>query len=152
MQAIEETLWYVPSISGISFEGYRVKQLIEICVPCTSKPSLLCTQNECGFLCYHMYSCAKHCYDYTNGHICKHIHRVHSVKRKTVNPTVNASNAVLSGDEVDYEPEELQLEIKAPLNYAERDRDIMSGMYCICYNVPSLNTQLFVHNRTDHKT
>ena len=27
-----------------------------------------------------MYSCANQCYDYTNGHICKHIHRVHSMK------------------------------------------------------------------------
>jgi len=32
---------------------------------------------ECGFLCCHMYKCDEQCYDYGNGHICKHIHCVH---------------------------------------------------------------------------
>ena len=27
-----------------------------------------------------MYHCDQQCYDYSNGHICKHIHRVHSIR------------------------------------------------------------------------
>ena len=28
-----------------------------------------------------MYKCDERCYDYGNGHICKHIHRVHSLQQ-----------------------------------------------------------------------
>lgn len=28
-----------------------------------------------------MYVCDDRCYDYGNGHICKHVHRVHSLQR-----------------------------------------------------------------------
>ena len=28
-----------------------------------------------------MYKCDTMCYDYTNGHVCKHIHRVHAIAR-----------------------------------------------------------------------
>ena len=35
----------------------------------------VCRKTECSFLCPHMYTCS--CYDYNNGHVCKHIHRVH---------------------------------------------------------------------------
>ena len=39
----------------------------------------VCLETECGGLCYHMYSCDLMCFTYNNGHICKHIHRVHSL-------------------------------------------------------------------------
>lgn len=39
----------------------------------------ICKEPQCAFLCPHMYSCDSKCYDYNNGHVCKHIHRVHSV-------------------------------------------------------------------------
>ena len=39
----------------------------------------VCSQAECKYLCYHMYSCDHQCYDYSNGHICKHMHRDHSI-------------------------------------------------------------------------
>ena len=38
----------------------------------------MCMMEECEYLCYHMYKCQ--CYDFKNGHLCKHIHRVHSMK------------------------------------------------------------------------
>ena len=38
-----------------------------------------CNKVECDPLCTHMYSCDKACYDFNNGHLCKHIHRVHSM-------------------------------------------------------------------------
>ena len=39
----------------------------------------VCVASECNFLCEHMYKCDTTCYDFNNGHICKHIHRVHSL-------------------------------------------------------------------------
>ena len=33
-----------------------------------------------------MYACDSNCYTYTNGHICKHIHRVHSLVINSCNP------------------------------------------------------------------
>lgn len=38
----------------------------------------VCKEKECDVLCYHMYTCDHYCYDYMSGHICKHIHKVHS--------------------------------------------------------------------------
>ena len=40
--------------------------------------SLKCTKAECGCLCRHMYKCE--CYDYANGHICKHTHAVQATE------------------------------------------------------------------------
>ena len=56
--------------------------------PCTSCPEcspqslhdgVTCTTPECQFLCPHMYTCDKKCYNFNNEHICKHIHKVHSL-------------------------------------------------------------------------
>ena len=71
--------WHVPSSSGIKPNGYLVTKLKEECCDCAGQPTLaLCTRKECVFLCWHMYACDQACYDYHNGHVCKHIHRVHS--------------------------------------------------------------------------
>ena len=50
-------------------------------VACVATQASLCLQQECQFLCRHMYHCDPTCYDYSNGHICKHIHRIHTVAR-----------------------------------------------------------------------
>ena len=42
----------------------------------------ICRAPECHFLCLHMYNCDSTCYDFNNGHICKHIHRVHSLEHE----------------------------------------------------------------------
>ena len=47
-----------------------------------------CKTLPCINLCSHMYSCT--CDDYHNGHICKHIHKIHSLCR-TLNGHVNDS-------------------------------------------------------------
>lgn len=53
----------------------------EVCGECSSTSTqVLCEESECHHLCYHMYHCDHQCYDYSNGHICKHIHRVHSMR------------------------------------------------------------------------
>ena len=33
-----------------------------------------CTQGKCSYLCRHMISCT--CYDFSHGHLCKHVHKV----------------------------------------------------------------------------
>ena len=34
-----------------------------------------------------MYTCDEACYDYNNGHVCRHIHHIHSTKRFTQDMT-----------------------------------------------------------------
>lgn len=70
--------WHLPSLSGTNPNGYTVTMVKEDCRDCEGQPTL-CTSQECVFLCWHMYTCDKGCYDYNNGHMCKHIHRVHSM-------------------------------------------------------------------------
>lgn len=75
LQAIASNTWCVPSISGIHASGYLVIKVKETCDECTD--AKVCRRAECSFLCCHRYTCS--CYDYNNGHVCKHIHRVHSL-------------------------------------------------------------------------
>ena len=73
--------WHVPSSSGVKPDGYLVTKVKEECCECAGQPThALCTRKECIFLCWHMYACDQACYDYNNGHVCKHIHRVHSAR------------------------------------------------------------------------
>ena len=76
MQDLSSNKWHVPSTSDTNASGYIVTQVNNGCVECKDS-SLTCQRPECVFLCYHMYTCS--CYDFTNGHVCKHIHRVHSL-------------------------------------------------------------------------
>ena len=41
-----------------------------------------CTQGKCSYLCRHMISCT--CYDFSHGHLCKHVHKVQSVHRDQI--------------------------------------------------------------------
>lgn len=43
----------------------------------------ICKEAQCAFLCPHMYTCDRNCYDYNSGHVCKHIHRVHSLNQQS---------------------------------------------------------------------
>ena len=64
---IDPNKWHVESTSGFKEDGYIV-QLQKEGSECCPDSHLVCTQTECSRLCYHMYSCANQCYDYTNGH------------------------------------------------------------------------------------
>ena len=75
LQANASNTWRVPSISGIHGSGYIVNKVKDTCVECTD--SKVCKSAECSFRCQCMYTCS--CYDYNNGHLCKHVHRVHSL-------------------------------------------------------------------------
>lgn len=79
LQSIDNDHWIVKSTSGLVTDGYTVSRKCANCTECTNGQS--CSYPECGFLCRHMYMCDDRCYDYGNGHICKHIHRVHSLQQ-----------------------------------------------------------------------
>ena len=64
-------------MSGIKVCGYTVTKVADKCMEDCSGP--VCKRVECDQLCIHMYKCdVKACYDF-NGHLCKHIHHVHSL-------------------------------------------------------------------------
>ena len=65
------------SMSGVKSGGYTVTKVADQCAKDCCGP--MCTKAECNQLCIHMYTCDKTCYDFNNGHICKHIHRVHTL-------------------------------------------------------------------------
>jgi len=74
--------WQIESLSGCNLDGYTVTCQHSTCSECSPlfpHVSVTCTASECQFLCRHMYSCDKKCYEFNNGHICKHIHKVHSL-------------------------------------------------------------------------
>ena len=79
------------------------------CDECASE-SRTCTALECSCLCIHMYKCDSKSYTFNNGHICKHIHRVHSLSQvrsqdSTMEPIEEASTPDGIGqqcDSVDY--------------------------------------------------
>jgi len=67
----------VESKSGKKYTVERVSSAN--CSTCTPGDPLqpTCTREECRFLCRHMYKCDPLCYDFQNGHLCKHVHCVH---------------------------------------------------------------------------
>lgn len=106
-------------MSGLNPDGYLVKLKDEVCAAC-SNDELLCTAAECCRLCYHMYSCDNQCYDFTNGHICKHIHRVHSLRlqERPSEATVGLEGEAASDIESDDDP----------LEFAESVRNNTTGI------------------------
>lgn len=68
-------------MSGQVPDGYQVVRKVASCLACSSE-SVHCLAPECGFLCLNMYECDSRCFNFTNSHICKHIHRVHSLTRE----------------------------------------------------------------------
>ena len=66
-----------------------------------------------------MYKCDPSCYDYNNGHICKHVHKVHSVARshsvQRVTPDPEYQDDT-SDEEMDY------------LSYAEPVQNSQKGI------------------------
>ena len=41
-----------------------------------------------------MYECDPSCYDYNNGHLCKHIHRIQSLVNSNCKPEINDMSSV----------------------------------------------------------
>lgn len=116
-------------MSGKNSDGYLVKQVKEMCTDCTKDLALeMCTQSECKELCYHMYTCDKHCYDNTNGHLCKHIHRAHSLWLEASEPNYQCHQSTCLGSGF-----ESVSDTDDPLEFAENVRNLSTGMYKIHY-------------------
>ena len=87
-----------------------------------------------------MYTCDKACYDFNNGHICKHIHCVHSLTQTsttTIEHTINQASS-----------EELHLEDSYdfdPLQYAESIIPPQQGTHNCMY----IHTQAVSHVMVD---
>ena len=112
-------------MSGKQPDGYSVKQIMESCTNCTQE--IMCTETDCKQLCYHMYTCDEYCYDYTNGHLCKHIHRAHSLRLKT-----QECEPEPDYHELQSEPEN-NSDIDDPLEFAENVRNLSTGSYHTLY-------------------
>lgn len=60
---------------------YRVKVLASEC-PQGKKCIPQCTQGKCLYLCRHILQCT--CYDYSHGHLCKHVHKVQGIHQTVI--------------------------------------------------------------------
>ena len=89
-QVVQAGIWNVCSQTGLSEDGYSVTEKNDVCSQSVCR--IKCSRSECGSLCRHMYDCE--CYDYANGHSCKHIHavRIHNHMSAT-SDEVNATEA-----------------------------------------------------------
>ena len=116
-------------MSGKQPDGYTVKQILESCTHCTQESALLmCTESECKHLCYHMYKCDEYCYDYTNGHLCKHIHRVHSFRLKAQTCEPDSDYHCDSKPDHHELPENDDSDIDDPFEFAENVWNHSTGM------------------------
>ena len=101
MQRESEEEWIVESVSGCNPDGYAVKRAQE-CSPFTCNSSTMCKESQCRFFFPHMYSCDNKCYDYNNGHVCKHIHRVHSMIHQEESKTPSSQELDNNYDNISY--------------------------------------------------
>lgn len=117
MQTKTDGIWHVESVSGSNPKGYCVKHL-HSCSPseCSLQRDRICAAPECQFLCPHMYTCDNICYDYNNGYLCKHIHRVHSLFFEVPQEQENSEYTKISDSVLDME-----------LNFAESVFDPHKG-------------------------
>ena len=73
VQTVEDGVkWHISSDTDSS----SCYTMVKLSQSCTALVCTLCTEEEFQKLCQHMYKCF--CFDYSNGHICKHLHRLHS--------------------------------------------------------------------------
>ena len=105
-------------MSAIDAIGYFVTRAKDICVDCTG--ASVCQSKDCSFLCHHMYNCT--CYDFLNGHVCKHIHRVHSLHLTShtiqLESTVNEeSSRAHDQDQTTAELLESTTDLESPSNH-----------------------------------
>ena len=115
------------SISGVKVGGYRVAKVADKCADDCSGPK--CNRAECDHLCIHMYSCDKACYDYNNGHLCKHIHRVHSMLKSQGTCTTSTTSELTEPQSLDggfLSDDEDELD---PLEYAESTAPPQQGRH-----------------------
>ena len=92
----------MPSRSGNHFPGYTITRIASRCEDCVCEEKCA----TCHGLCYHLYKCDPLCYDYVNGHLCKHLHRIHTLQSDK-NDCEEAMDTISAADDItaanDYE-------------------------------------------------
>ena len=125
-------MWHVDSVSGSTPQGYCVvRSQAAPCTECEAEGKI-CAATECNCLCIHMYRCDSKCYSYNNGHICKHIHRVHSLSHiKQPDTTMEATQEELDsiGEQCDIFDEECAVndDMEPSVVYAESMHNPQTG-------------------------
>ena len=111
----------------------------EVFSECSSNSAeLMCTEKECGYLCYHMYHCDNLCYDYSNGHICKHIHRVHSMRLHLQKDSCSGISDHCTETSISGSDLELSSEAESyndPLEFAESIRTKTGNIKVMQYSI-----------------
>ena len=104
-------------MSGCNPSGYTVKCIHTTCPQCSpfKDDFRICKEPQCVFLCPHMYICDSKCYDYTNDHVCKHIHRVHSLFHQSLPRSPTAPEIDINGPDDNISYELFDLHIIKPL-------------------------------------
>ena len=84
---------------------------------CSEKPASIpqCTSDRCHFLCRHMISCT--CYDYSEGHLCKHCHNVWGSSNH-MEPKMEVCTEDLTNVSYGHDPE-VKLERRAGIYYCD---------------------------------
>ena len=141
LQEIENGMWHVDSISGTTPEGYTITRCqMATCKHCISEGST-CTATECNCLCIHMYKCDSKCYSFNNGHICKHIHRVHLILQKKQPQDQQAEYTVQ--EDLGQQQCEIAENTEHPsLVYADSGSDPQRGTH--------VNSHKYIHNTCTH--
>lgn len=77
-------MWKLKSEADEEVE-YSISKISDCCtaVICPTK----CKEPQCEEMCRHIYKCT--CPDYSSGHTCKHLHRIHSALRSTAASSSN---------------------------------------------------------------
>ena len=120
------------SVSGNTPEGYTVtRQQAASCDECVSN-STTCTAVECNCLCIHMYKCDNKCYTFNNGHICKHIHRVHSLSQvRPQDSTMELTEELSTADNVEHQRDSADNAEPTGIVNAESEFNHQIGTICM---------------------
>ena len=117
MKETQAGCWIFASTSEGCQAGYTITETTSPLCEWKCTGVHVCMMEECEYLCYHMYQCQ--CYDFMNGHICKHIHRVHSKKKYDERQTKAEEHEYTSRQHVDAMADEGNMSDVDPLEYAE---------------------------------
>ena len=74
-------------------DGKSTYVVTVLATQCCEQPNCVpqCTASECTYLCRHQISCT--CWDYSEGHLCKHCHKVRAVSSGACSDANDCSSA-----------------------------------------------------------
>lgn len=134
MQVVEDRVWHIKSQSSTTTKGYSVVMREEGCT--LPGCSIKCTKPECNNLCRHLYTCE--CYDYANGHICKHIHAI--AMKKTEREEVPAEDTSSDAPCVLTNPDPVLKENVPAGTFTYKHNNRTCSYFTYCFH------QIHVHN------